>query len=86
MATKEFDEDSEPRPTIEGVVYQMLHQARLMEAHSPDIAKALKAGTLDFWERPSGERKSVQSTLRTQLKFLSYPVIREILGDDDLED
>jgi hypothetical protein len=81
-----MSDDEEPTPSIEGVVYQMLHQSRLMAMSHPEISKALKAAALDFWERPENERNSVLSTLRTNLKSLALPTMREILGHDDETD
>lgn len=57
----------------------MLHQALFLKNKDVDLAEALEAGTFDFFERADKERDSVLSTLRTNLKFLSYKAVRQVL-------
>ncbi len=66
-------------PSMAGLCKEMLHQAIYLKDKDEDLAEALEAGTLDFFERTDKERDSVLSTLRTNLKFLSYKSIRKIL-------
>ena len=59
----------------------MMHTAKVNKATYPAIAKRLKAAALSFQEKPSNERNSVLSTLRTQVTFLSFPEIHRVLSD-----
>ena len=69
----------EDTPSMAGLCKEMLHQAIYLKGKDEDLAEALEAGTFDFFERADKERDSVLSTLRTNLKFLSYKSIRKIL-------
>lgn len=68
--------------SMDGVLTLMLHTARINAAKHPAIAKRLKAAALSFSEKPINERGSVLSTLRTQLTFLGFPEIHNVLGDN----
>lgn len=64
---------------MEGLVFEMLQNAELLKARHEELAEFIEAGAMDFWERADKERGSVLSTLRTQLKFLKYKSVREVL-------
>lgn len=64
---------------IEGLVYEMLHNAQIVKIRNEELAEFIEAGALGFWERAEKERGSVLSTLRTQLKFLQYKSVRNVL-------
>ena len=67
--------------SMDGVLDLMRHTARLNAATYPAIVTRLKAAALSFAEKPDNERNSVLSTLRTQLTFLGYPEIQNVLAE-----
>ena len=77
-----MNRDDNPASSMDRVFEIMMHTAKVNKATYPAIAKRLKAAAFSFQEKPTNEKNSVLSTLRTQLTFLGYPEIHNVLGDN----
>jgi type IV secretion system protein VirD4 len=64
---------------MEGLIYEMLHSAEILNVRNEELAEFIEASATQFWDRADKERASVLSTLRTQLKFLRYKSVRKVL-------
>lgn len=84
LSTRYEDEtrrSEHPVASMDGVLELMQHTARINMAKVPDSATRLKASALSFSEKPDNERNSALSALRTQLTFLGYPEIKNVLAE-----
>lgn len=66
-------------------VQNLKERASLEGERLNDIADALEAAAVDFFDKPDRERDSVLSTVRRHIKFLGYSSIQSVLVDHDFD-
>ncbi|MGP0566719.1 MULTISPECIES: type IV secretory system conjugative DNA transfer family protein [unclassified Nitrospina] len=76
-------DSGEGKGSMEGLVEEMLHNARILQHDT--LAGAIEAAALDFAERPDREQGSVLSTIRRHIRFLGYQSMQTVLRGHDFD-